>query len=51
MLTGAYFTVGLFGWPIMLLSLVGLCETVLALRARAAARRAPPAPPGSIDRP
>ena len=32
-------------------ALVGLAETVLALRARAAARRAPPPLPGSINRP
>jgi hypothetical protein len=47
MLTGLYLTVGLFGWPIVLMALVGLIETVLALRARQAARRGPPAPPGS----
>lgn len=51
MLTGLYFTVGLFGWPIVLMSLVGLLETVVALRARAAARRKPPSPPGPIHRP
>ena len=45
MLTGLYFIVGLFGWPIVLMSLVGLLETMLALRARAAARRKPPSPP------
>ena len=51
MLTGLYFTVGLFGWPIILMSLVGLLETVVALRARAAARRKPPGPPAPPHRP
>ena len=40
MLTGLYFTSCLFGWPIVLMSLLGLLETMLALRARVAARRA-----------
>lgn len=51
MLTGLYFTVGLFGWPILLMAFVGLIETMIALRARFAARRGPPAPPGSTNRP
>src|SRR3954469_97909 len=34
MLTGTYFIVGLFGWPLVLMSLVGLLETMVALRAR-----------------
>lgn len=50
MLTGLYFIVGLFGWPIVLMSLVGLLETIVALRARAAARRKPPSAPGPINR-
>lgn len=50
MLTGAYFTVGLFGWPIVLMSLLGVVETLFGLRARIAARRGPPAPPRSINR-
>ncbi len=45
MLTGLYFTVGLFGWPIVLMSLIGLLETMLSLRARVVARRKPPAAP------
>jgi hypothetical protein len=49
MLTGIYFTVGLFGWPIVLMSLVGLLETIMSLRARAAARRKPPPPPTPIN--
>ena len=44
MLTGLYFTVGLFGWPIVLMSLLGVLETIMALRARLAARRRPPTP-------
>jgi hypothetical protein len=47
MLTGVYFTVGLFGWPLVLLSLLGLLETMFGLRARVIARRTPP---GSINR-
>jgi hypothetical protein len=45
MLAGLYLTVVLFGWPLVLMSFVGLLETMLALRARVAARRGPPAPP------
>jgi magnesium-transporting ATPase (P-type) len=45
MLSGLYFTVGLFGWPIVLMSLLGLLETMASLRARSAARRQPPPPP------
>ena len=53
MLTGLYFIVMLFSWPLLLvMSALGLAETVLALRARVAARRPPPLPPpGSINRP
>ena len=47
MLTGTYFIVGLFGWPIVLMSLVGLLETIASLRARVAARRKPPTPPAN----
>ena len=50
MLTGIYFTVGLFGWPIVLMSLLGLLESIVALRARVAARRKPPTPPGPPNR-
>jgi hypothetical protein len=49
MLTGFYVTVMLFGWPLILMSLLGLIETALALRARVAARRAR-TPPGSNNR-
>jgi hypothetical protein len=51
MLGGLYFTVGLFGWPIVLMSFLGLLETMLALRARVAARRRPPAAPDPTNRP
>ena len=50
MLTGTYFMVGLFGWPLVLMSLVGLFETMASLRARAAARRKPPTPPPPTNR-
>jgi magnesium-transporting ATPase (P-type) len=49
MLTGLYFSVGVFGWPIVLMSFLGLVETMVALRARVA-RRKPPSPPGPINR-
>ena len=49
MLTGLYFSVGLFGWPIVLMSFLGLIETMVALRARVASRK-PPSPPGPINR-
>ena len=44
LLSGLYFIVVLFGWPIVLMSLLGLLETIASLRARAAARRPPPTP-------
>jgi len=44
MLGGLYFAVVLFGWPIILMSLLGLLETIASLRARSAARRPPPTP-------
>jgi hypothetical protein len=47
MLTGLYFMVALFGWPIMFLSLLGLVETMASLRARAIARRGPPSAPAN----
>lgn len=45
MLAGLYFTVVLFGWPLVLMSFLGLLETIVALRARVASRRGPPGPP------
>ena len=45
MLTGLYFIVMLFSWPLLLaMSALGLIETMLALRARVSARPPPPAP-------
>jgi hypothetical protein len=49
-LTGLYLAVGVFGWPIVLLSLLGLAETILGLRARVAARRGPPPGPLTVNR-
>ena len=46
MLTGLYLTVGLFGWPIVLMALVGLIETMLGA-ARAPRRKAPAAAPAT----
>lgn len=45
MLTGAYFIIGLFGWPVLLMAAIGLAETMFAFRARIARRRGPPAAP------
>jgi len=45
MLAGMYLTLGLFGWPILLMALLGLIETMFTLRARLAAKRGPPAKP------
>jgi len=49
-LTGLYVTIGIFGWPIVLLSVLGLAETILGLRARLAARRGPPPGPFTVNR-
>jgi magnesium-transporting ATPase (P-type) len=50
MLAALYFFALLFSWPLLLvMAMLGLIETMLALRARIAARRPPP--PGSINRP
>ena len=45
MLTGSYFTIGLFGWPVLLMALVGLIESLFAVRGRLARKRGPPAAP------
>jgi len=45
MLTGMYLLVMLFGWPILLMSVLGLIETVLSLRARFGGRNLPPPTP------
>jgi hypothetical protein len=44
-LAGTYLTVGLFGWPILMMALLGLLETIFGFRARLAAKRGPPARP------
>jgi hypothetical protein len=44
MLTGLYLTVCVLGWPLLLMSLLGLIETMASLRARFAARRPPSTP-------
>jgi hypothetical protein len=43
-LSGTYAIVGLLGWPVLIMTLVGLAETAFGLRARIA-RRGPPAAP------
>ena len=42
-LTGLYTAVAIFGWPVLLMTLLGLIDTALDLRRRVAAR-GPPAP-------
>ncbi|WP_168192842.1 DUF2232 domain-containing protein [Undibacter mobilis] len=42
-LAGVYAAVLIFGWPILVLCLVGLAEQIFNFRARAALRRGPPA--------
>jgi hypothetical protein len=44
LLAGVYASVLVFGWPVLVLCLLGLAETALNLRARAARKRGPPAP-------
>jgi hypothetical protein len=43
-LSGAYAATLLFGWPIILMSLLGVAETLFGIRARIAHKRGPPAP-------
>lgn len=43
-LFGVYAAVAVFGWPVLLLTLLGLIDTALDLRGRVAATRGPPAP-------
>jgi hypothetical protein len=42
MLAGIYAAVGVFGWPVLVMMLLGLTDSFLDLRARVAARRGPP---------
>jgi hypothetical protein len=43
-LSGIYFAVFIFGWPVLLMSLLGLADTAFDLRGRTARRRGPPNP-------
>jgi Predicted membrane protein (DUF2232) len=43
-LVGIYTAVAIFGWPVLLMTLLGLVDTALDLRGRIAAMRGPPAP-------
>ena len=43
-LFGTYAAVAVFGWPVLLMTLLGLLDTALDLRGRVAAMRGPPAP-------
>lgn len=43
-LGGVYAAVVIFGWPALILSVLGLADTALDLRARATGKRGPPAP-------
>lgn len=42
MLGSLYAIVGMFGWPILILAVLGLADTILDIRGRAARRRGPP---------
>jgi hypothetical protein len=42
MLGGLYALIAVFGWPILAMALVGLADSVLDLRGRAASKRGPP---------
>jgi hypothetical protein len=44
LLGGVYASVMIFGWPILVLSLLGIFETAYELRARTARKRGPPPP-------
>ena len=43
-LTGIYIAVLVFGWPVLVMSLLGLADTAFDLRGRTARRRGPPNP-------
>jgi predicted membrane protein DUF2232 len=44
-LTGAYATVGILGWPVLVMMLLGFADTIIDLRGRLAARRRAGRPP------
>jgi hypothetical protein len=44
MLSGIYVAVFVFGWPVLVMSLLGLADTAFDFRGRAARRRGPPNP-------
>jgi len=48
-LFGVYAAVAVFGWPVLLMTLLGLVDTALDLRARVAAAHNPPPPPTLFD--
>ncbi len=41
-LAAVYGAVGVFGWPVLMMMLLGLADTVLDVRRRVAAKRGPP---------
>jgi len=43
-LAGVYAAVGVLGWPMLVMTLLGLADSVIDLRGRVAARRGPPSP-------
>jgi hypothetical protein len=43
-LVGVYTAVAIFGWPVLLVALLGLLDIELDLRTRIATMRGPPAP-------
>ena len=43
-LGGVYVTVIVFGWPVLVMSMLGLADTAFDLRGRTARRRGPPNP-------
>jgi hypothetical protein len=43
-LAGVYAAVGVFGWPVLVMMLLGLADTILDIRSRVAARRGLPPP-------
>jgi Predicted membrane protein (DUF2232) len=44
LLGGIYAAVAVFGWPVLVMMLIGLADAVLDIRARVAGRRGPPPP-------